>query len=145
MPSSFSSPGFRTTRDPEFEGKVTTMNRVIVANAMLMLMLGATAWGAALQSTTGSAVSGSSAAGTTSVAKPTGEGPHRGIDTTSDTGRTGGIDTTSDTGRTGGIGTPLDTGRTLPTGASNLPLLAAIGLAALGGALALRSIAKRTS
>jgi hypothetical protein len=98
------------------------MNRAIVVNAMLMLMLGATAWGAARQSTTGSAVSETSAAGTTSsVGKQTAEVPH------------------------GGTGTPLDTGRTLPTGATNLPLLAAIGLAALGGALAVRSIAKRTS
>jgi hypothetical protein len=104
------------SRDPEFEGKVTIMNRVIVVNAMLMLMLGATAWSAALQSTTGPAASGPSVAGATSgdkVVPP----DHSGSPT------------------------PLDTLHT----ASNLPLLAGIGLVALGGALTVRSIVKRTS
>ncbi len=105
------------------------MNRMVVVSAILMLVLGVAAWGAAHQSTSGSQARGAAGAGVTLGSKAPGNLP-----------------TPPDSDHRG-IGTPIDTGQagSLPRSASNVPLLAAIGLAALGGALTVRSIAKRAS
>lgn len=66
---------------------------------------------------------------------------------TTDTGATTSTPSTSSTDMSSSSAntTSTDTGKTLPRTASDLPLLATIGLLALGGALMVRSLAKRSA